>query len=148
MPPGKGLFFFFSKMNVLCILNGMFYERKGNVKCSSIVNFDSSVSFSSLGLPFQSLTRTIWLPSGFGHFLPISDAFVRFRTVLFSSERQMMRINCLNGWRLVTLNYSEWSWTMCNDTEWCLIMASFVKWRRMMWDDYECLILVTEALLH
>ena len=87
MPPGKGLFFFFAKMNVLCILNGMFYERKGNVKCSSIVNFDSSVSFSSLGLPFQSLTRTIWLPSGFGHFLPISDAFrsfsdgsVQFRT--------------------------------------------------------------------
>ena len=35
MPPGKGLFFFFAKMNVLCILNGMFYERKGNVKCSS-----------------------------------------------------------------------------------------------------------------
>ena len=23
MPPGKGLFFFFAKMNVLCILNGM-----------------------------------------------------------------------------------------------------------------------------
>ena len=91
MPPGKGLFFFFAKMNVICILNGMFYERKGNVKCSSIVNFDSSVSSSSLGLPFQSQAHENNLASVWFRALPTDFVpFVRFRTVLFSSERQMM----------------------------------------------------------